>query len=357
MNRMRETIEEAEPTEPLLAEQLYDTARKTQEQNLDRALEAAEASLRHGLSDDARGQEQIANKGIGELRAGIERAAQSVLGDDTEALRHAREELDRLADQLSDEIARNTGEDLQPTNRDRGDGQDDHRSPHAPSEEGTSPRGDEEPLPESGRREPAQSNWREQQRQQAQSGQSDSGRSPEEQPTEGQSKGGQQPSDGGDRQNGQQRNEGGQQPGRQRGGDRNQDTSAKTPGPGGFAPFFEPGNRPWAPLTGDDFRDWSDRLRDVEEMVDDPELRAEAARIRERARGIRAEMKRHSRAPNWDLIKIDVSRPLYELRDRVAEELLRRTSRDALLPLDRDPVPPKYTEKTRRYYERLGTGR
>ena len=42
---------------------------------------------------------------------------------------------------------------------------------------------------------------------------------------------------------------------------------------------------------------------DVEEMVDDPELRAEAARIRDRARGIRGEMKRHSQAPNWDLIR------------------------------------------------------
>ena len=45
------------------------------------------------------------------------------------------------------------------------------------------------------------------------------------------------------------------------------------------------------PLTGDDFRDWSDRLRDVEEMVDDPDLRAEASRIREQAREIRKELK------------------------------------------------------------------
>ncbi|MGH7137825.1 MAG: hypothetical protein ACREHD_18910, partial [Pirellulales bacterium] len=43
-NRMRETIDEAETPEPLLAEQLYDTARKIQEQNLDRALQAAELS-------------------------------------------------------------------------------------------------------------------------------------------------------------------------------------------------------------------------------------------------------------------------------------------------------------------------
>ena len=116
------------------------------------------------------------------------------------------------------------------------------------------------------------------------------------------------------------------------------------------------GARSFAPLGGEDFLDWSDRLRDVEEMVGDPQLEAEAARIRERARGIRRDLKRHSQAPNWDLIKLEVAEPLAELRDRVAEELLRRTKQDALVPLDRDPVPPKYSEKTRRYYERLGSG-
>jgi hypothetical protein len=115
-------------------------------------------------------------------------------------------------------------------------------------------------------------------------------------------------------------------------------------------------DRSSAPIAGEDFRDWSDRLRDVEEMVDDPELQAEAARIRDRARGIRAELNRHSLPPDWDLVRVQVSEPLVELRDRVAEELLRRANKDAILPLDRDPVPPKYSEKIRRYYERLGSG-
>jgi hypothetical protein len=115
-------------------------------------------------------------------------------------------------------------------------------------------------------------------------------------------------------------------------------------------------NRAAAPIAGEDFRDWSDRLRDVEEMVDDPELQAAAARIRDRARGIRAELKRHSKPPDWDLVRAGVFEPLVELRDRIAEELLRRANKDAIMPLDRDPVPPKYSEKIRRYYERLGTG-
>ena len=91
-------------------------------------------------------------------------------------------------------------------------------------------------------------------------------------------------------------------------------------------------------------------------MVDDPNLRADAARIRERARTIRADSQRHSALPNWNLARDQVARPLAELSQRVSEELLRRTSKNALVPLDRDPVPPAYSDKTRRYYERLGSG-
>ena len=110
------------------------------------------------------------------------------------------------------------------------------------------------------------------------------------------------------------------------------------------------------PITGDGFRDWADRLRDVEEMVGDPRLRAEAARIRERARAMRSGFNRHSKEPNWDLVRDFVSRPLVELRDKVSEELVRRQGKDALVPIDREPVPPEFAEQVRRYYERLGSG-
>jgi hypothetical protein len=98
-------------------------------------------------------------------------------------------------------------------------------------------------------------------------------------------------------------------------------------------------------------------LRDVEEMVGDAQLRADAARIRERARAVRAEAKRHSAPPNWDLVRDQLLNPLNELEKRVSEEVLKRTSKQALVPLDRDPVPPEYSEKTRKYYERLGSGK
>jgi hypothetical protein len=117
------------------------------------------------------------------------------------------------------------------------------------------------------------------------------------------------------------------------------------------------GNRRYAPFSGEDFRNWSDRLRDVEEMLSDPGLAAEAARIRERARALRAESQRHSLPPNWDLVKLQVAEPLTELLDRVSQEVLKRMGSDSLVPLDRDPVPPEFSEDVRRYFERLGAGK
>src|SRR5206468_5574119 len=88
--QMRPRIEDAEETEPLLAERLYDAASNAQYQSVEPALEAAERSLRNGLARDAQQQEQPAGRGIEKLREGIEQAAEAVLGDETEALRRAR---------------------------------------------------------------------------------------------------------------------------------------------------------------------------------------------------------------------------------------------------------------------------
>ena len=90
-------------------------------------------------------------------------------------------------------------------------------------------------------------------------------------------------------------------------------------------------------------------------MIDTPELRNEVSRIRDRARNMRVEFKRHSKDPQWPLVKSQVAAPLAELRNRVSEELARREKSDALVPIDRDPVPGKYSDLVRRYYEKLGS--
>jgi len=49
--------------------------------------------------------------------------------------------------------------------------------------------------------------------------------------------------------------------------------------------------------------------------------------------------------------------PLSQLRDRVNDELAQLETDDKKVPVDRDPVPRRYAEQVREYYERLGSGR
>ena len=421
--RMKKTIEEAEQTEPLLTERLYDTTRNLQTQNVDRALDAASRSLQRGLMQDAQQVEKIAGRGITQLKEGVEKAAEAVLGDETEALRRAREELKNLSQELNREIARNApaegsqlprdregergregegekGNERQPGEQRPGETQNGERQPRQrpngqqpseqPQQEGQQPGQQRGAGQQPGERQPneSQPGQRPGERQpgqqpgERQPGQQPNGQQPGQpqgnQPQRGQQPGQPQP---GERQPGQAQEgqpQSGQQPNQQgQPGQQPQDGQRKTPVParngqrgqqgpqrlsdnnqaGGPQQYEGGTNRESAPITGEDFLKWSDRLRDVEEMVDDPELRAEAARIRDQARAIRAEFKRHSKEPNWGLVRVNVAEPLVELSNRVSDELLRRNSKQAIVPLDRDPVPPKYSEKTRRYYERLGSGK
>ena len=112
-----------------------------------------------------------------------------------------------------------------------------------------------------------------------------------------------------------------------------------------------------SPLLGeDDFTDWSQRLSNVEEMLDRPELRNRVAQARDRARATRSEFRRNNKPPQWDMVQKDILKPLVEVRERVADELSRRESNDSLAPIDRDPVPNRYSDLVKRYYEKLGTG-
>jgi hypothetical protein len=108
------------------------------------------------------------------------------------------------------------------------------------------------------------------------------------------------------------------------------------------------------PLTGGGYRQWSDRLAQVEELIELPDLRTDVGRVRDRARATRAEFTRNGQEPQWDLVRVEMANPLADIRQRLNQELARRQSADALVPIDRDPVPRRYTELVRRYYERLG---
>ena len=54
---------------------------------------------------------------------------------------------------------------------------------------------------------------------------------------------------------------------------------------------------------------------------------------------------------------MEVAEPLVELQKSVARELLRRDTKNSLIPLNREPVPTKYERAVQKYYEQLGTGK
>jgi len=288
LEQMKDVSEQSETSEPLLSRKLYDTLRRTSSDNLDRALEVTSELLRRNFLPQAQEIEQRAGKGIEELRKGVEDAAESVLGDEAESLRLAREQLDELIRQVDEEATRAGGQgrrDGDPNRLADSTGGRQQGDPNAPADV----QENQQRLADSRRS-----------GERVGSAQTD--------PTGG----------------------GGDQRGRW--------------------DQFDPNG----PLTGRDYVQWSDRLRDVEEMLSEPELRNDVARIRDRARAIRAEFTRHGKEPQWNLVEQFITNPLTELRNRIGEELAKLKSDEAMVPIDRDPVPGRYAELVRKYYENLG---
>jgi len=108
------------------------------------------------------------------------------------------------------------------------------------------------------------------------------------------------------------------------------------------------------PITGEGYGQWSDRLREVEEIVDSPDLRNTVAAARERARLLRQDYARNGKIPDWAVLQLQIVKPLLDVRNEIADELARRGSKDSLVPIDRDPVPNRYADSVRKYYEELG---
>ena len=90
-------------------------------------------------------------------------------------------------------------------------------------------------------------------------------------------------------------------------------------------------------------------------MIEIPELRNQIAQIINSATRARAEFR--GGTTNFPLVSSTVLAPLGEVRQKISEEIARRQSSEAMVPIDRDPVPPKFSEVVRTYYEQLGTSK
>lgn len=308
LEEIKDVVADAESSEPLLADNLYEGFREAKQSGVDRQVEQIPMLLDRGFDNRAQQLASDATQGITKLKEKIESAAESVLGSEQESLRRALSEIDRANQQLAEEIESKSSTDSGPDNESKS---------NEPSEEQVRS-GRTQPSNRSQSSEPNTNSPQSGQDNQAQVGLSDQ-RS--DQPSD------RTRIDSRETSLGQYRNNGGLE------------------------------SRPANPLTGDDYRNWTDSLRDVEELLIDPERKADVARIREAAREMRVEYKRHAKEPQWDLVRKLIADPLKELRSEVNDELMRLAAeRNALVPIDRDPVPRQYEKQLDRYYENLGRG-
>ena len=311
LEQIKETVQRAEGSEALLAEQLYETYREANQQPTQQRLERIPMMIERGMDQPAVEESKEVSKDLQGLKDKIQRSSQSVLGSEEESLKRALQELEQANRAIEQEFTQ--------------------RTPNKESQ------------PESPQRE------------RSRAGQPQEGQPQEGQPREGQAQEGVSPGDptgDSEAKNAQRQSEQGQNTeGQNTGGQsvleqlRQRISGAQGSGRTELS----------APLMGEDYARWTDQLRDIEELVRDTELKAQATRVREAAREFRMEYKRHSKEPQWDLVKKMVSNPLKELQRKVQEELVRKTAKqNELIPLDRDPVPEKFRSELDRYFERLG---
>ncbi|MCA9008960.1 MAG: hypothetical protein KDB01_04395 [Planctomycetaceae bacterium] len=329
VEQTKQIIEQAEQTEPLLSNKLYDTVRELKDSKPEEALQATEMLSSRGLWMQSRQAEQVARSGIEKLKTGIEQAADSILGSEAESLRRAQAQLEDATEKLAGEIQQATGTDAEAgENNSRENG-----SPNPPSQNETQQSGE-------GKQSDATS-------------QSNPGPGADGTPSQ---RTGSQPERNSSESSSESQAQSGQQsassPATQS-SEAERRASSLLNG-GRESNSLRGGHNGARPLTGNEFTEWSDQLRDVEEMLDDPELRNRVAQVRDRARAMRAEFKRHGAEPQWDLVKSQLLHEMQALQQRINQELESRESDRAMVPIDREPVPEEFDSLVQKYYELLG---
>lgn len=409
VDRMKKVSEEAESSEPLLSQKLYDTVREVGQQDTPQTLEQAGEYLKRSFVAQAGQYEQKARENIDKLQKGVDEAADRLLGDEAEALRNAARKLDELTQRLRNEASRAGGRGTNGTNglgfaangtngpafpppmmapsgtngvrqfanggrtngvAGGGEGGTNALSGQLAQRNGRNGQrnrsseqngeGDQQGEQTGEAREQDGKGERQVAQNSNQQGRGQRGQQPGQNGEQGQSgQQGQQGEQGqqaaNSQQNGDQQGQGGGQGQRNQAGNNRGQRFFDRPSGDNTNVGSGAANAPEGPITGNDFRSWADQLRDVQEMVDEPDLRNNLAQILDRARDMRAEYVRHSKGPQWNLLENLVLNPLVEVRQRIAEELARRDA-STVAPLDRDPVPGRYAELVSRYYQSLGQG-
>ena len=378
--------EQSEVSEPLLSDALYEAFRNSKMDGIEEALEEARDYTYYNRTEQARTPEQAASRGIEKLKESVEAAAEKILGNEADALRLARSELDQLIDETRQEAER-LGKPGQTSESSEEQGIDEVAQNGRGSRQ-------EDPSQETGQgpqRSQAEDDGQKPSNQMADAGQQgevESQESDENRSGQGQQRG-QEP---GDSQNNQPPGEGregpssnqnlaqGQQEGQQPGQSTQQEQAGQsqqgqrsmadansgqrgnrmpTGASLGEQPLFfdRPEEAPQeGPITGDGYGNWADRLSNIEEMVDQEDIRNGLAKVLDEARAMRIDFQRDNEAPQAGTINKRIADPLVELRQRLSEEIAKLNKENPIAPIDRDPVPSEFRDLVRRYYEKLGAG-
>ncbi len=300
LENLRQVTEDAEASEPRLHRQLYDLLRQQNQSGTSRNLSSSADMLRRGFTDPALQQQPSIARDFDQLQRGVERAAGAVLGDELNELRFAQRELDDLTRDLRRDHPSDPADGgAVPSPRTLSEAEP---APTSPGSTSPLANNDSEPTP-------------------APSSSSDSSPRPP--------------------------------------GDLSSAAESALADLERLARSFGESTRnaeaARGPLTGRGFADWADRLRTVEELIDSPEQRQRLASARAQAEEFRRMNQREGKAPQWPLVEMGIVAPLEDARAWLRQELSRRENPDTLQPVDRDPVPERYAESVRKYYEALGT--
>ena len=378
--QMQNLTEQAETTEPLLSQRLYDAYRHESQAHTEDILGAGQQLVDRGLLSQAGEAERAAHQNINDLRQRIERAAESVLGNEADSLRFAEKQLDDLSKQLEHEV---TGAETNSNfaggsqNESNALARQHQAEPSATTTNSTANNSATGAQGENGTQDsPGRNSQAGTQRQTRAGGEragNSASQSQGQNPTQAESNqnsqtsGQRQAGSGRTGQQGQAQDQAGGQEqcgtqaanasGADRGGDDLNNLVRQFGGARGVGGLNRgAGAVDHGPITGNDFVDWSSRMRDVEEVLDEQALRNQLATARERAAAMRAEFRQSRIKPKADLVRRQILDPITEVRVQLHEDLARLTGTNSLVPLDHDPVPENYSEVVRKYYEKLGGG-
>ena len=323
LDQMKDVTEQAETTEPLLSRQLYDTLRRADQMHTDNLLDMESQLADRGFLPQASQAESVARTNITEIAESVQRAADSVLGSQADALRYAQKQLDDLTRQVEREIGG--------TNSDA----------PAAGEQSTNSVAGTNGISSANESQLAGNNPQRQQhgdnQRQANSNsprqQSNSGQAGENGQQQGGQNGGEQVANGGGASN----------------ADRLRQFAER------LGQYNDRATVNGGPITGNGFVNWSEQLTDVQSVLDPADLRNQLATVRDRLAGYRAAYRDRQEIPRPDEVRTQLLMPLEQVRVWVQEELARQENAGSLVPLDRDPVPDNYSDLVRKYYEKLGS--